>query len=575
LLLPIWLWQGGCSAREGRGPLGPEIAVKQGATVIEAGRGHYDFGSVPVGTSSVAVVFTIGNTGEENLVVSSIALSGADAAEFQVTTAVSSVPGGSSGTFHVTFSPASVGKKTAQVSVVSNDADENPYVFAVSGTGTGVAGGLTSTAEIEAATFVELDFAGFPTLPAGTIPAHGALYVATTGSDATGDGSPASPYRTITNALRRCAAGSTIVVEAGVYAESDLEVNKPQVTVMAVPGQSVTVTPTGTNRGFLIAADQTTIRGLTIRGFDQVGVLIEGNPRRGLIVADSVITGSAEGIASWDEGVVDGLLVYNTTIAEASLIGMHCGNGTGNHWRIEKVRILMSGADGDSGADALAVEHGDDILLVNDELTGASADGIDTKATDVVVIGCHVHQVGRNGIKLWYGGDVVNTLVHHTGADAAIVTEYGPKVRLLHSTVAYHNYDGGPSYGMTFGYDSQSPQTVEIINSVVFNTSGGAYVNPHAALLVSHSLFFGMQSGVILWYGDETVSIADGAPGLNPFGPANLVTDPRLDAEYRPRAGSPVIDAGVVLTTDFPRKDQEGNPRILGNAPDLGPFETQ
>ena len=47
------------------------------------------------------------------------------------------VAGLGSTTFTVTFNPSALGLRSATVSIANNDADENPYDFAIQGTGTG------------------------------------------------------------------------------------------------------------------------------------------------------------------------------------------------------------------------------------------------------------------------------------------------------------------------------------------------------------------------------------------------------------------------------------------------------
>jgi endo-1,4-beta-D-glucanase Y len=116
----------------------PEINLKQGVTVIASGTGIYNFPSTPATTSSAASTFIIENIGNANLTVGAISISGTDAASFSVTQAVGSTVAGPTGTttFTVTFSPTTVGSKTATISIVNNDSDENPYTFTVTGTAT-------------------------------------------------------------------------------------------------------------------------------------------------------------------------------------------------------------------------------------------------------------------------------------------------------------------------------------------------------------------------------------------------------------------------------------------------------
>ena len=68
------------------------------------------------------------------LTISAVNITGADSADFSVTASPSaSVASTGSTTFTVTFDPTTEGTKTATVSIASNDPDENPYPFSISG----------------------------------------------------------------------------------------------------------------------------------------------------------------------------------------------------------------------------------------------------------------------------------------------------------------------------------------------------------------------------------------------------------------------------------------------------------
>jgi hypothetical protein len=118
----------------------PDINLRQGSTGLPDGTGSYGFGSLLVGSSSAAITFTVDNLGTSNLNLTGTpmaAISGADAAMFVVSTqpATPVLPSGST-TFTITFTPADLGAKTATVTIASDDPDENPYTFDLTGTGT-------------------------------------------------------------------------------------------------------------------------------------------------------------------------------------------------------------------------------------------------------------------------------------------------------------------------------------------------------------------------------------------------------------------------------------------------------
>jgi hypothetical protein len=113
----------------------PEIIVTCGGTEIING-GEYGFGSRTTGTSTNAV-FTINNTGTWPLDITvPVLISGANAADFSITAQpVSPVAVSGNTALTVRFTPASAGFKTAVISIVNDDSDENPYDITVNGTG--------------------------------------------------------------------------------------------------------------------------------------------------------------------------------------------------------------------------------------------------------------------------------------------------------------------------------------------------------------------------------------------------------------------------------------------------------
>ncbi|MEM9182001.1 MAG: choice-of-anchor D domain-containing protein [Pseudomonadota bacterium] len=91
------------------------------------------FGDVGIG-ASLNRTFTIHNTGGGTLMlVPPLEILGTS---FSITQpAESSLGPGQSTAFTIGFTPESLGQVIGQVTILSNDADENPYTFAVSGTG--------------------------------------------------------------------------------------------------------------------------------------------------------------------------------------------------------------------------------------------------------------------------------------------------------------------------------------------------------------------------------------------------------------------------------------------------------
>lgn len=98
-----------------------------------------DYGDVTVGGAAVQT-FVITNFGSGPLTLTGtprVSISGINAGDFSLIAAPpATVAAGSNTTFQVQFSPAGLGIRTAQVNILSDDADENPYTFAIRGNGT-------------------------------------------------------------------------------------------------------------------------------------------------------------------------------------------------------------------------------------------------------------------------------------------------------------------------------------------------------------------------------------------------------------------------------------------------------
>jgi len=151
------------------------------------------------------------------------------------------------------------------------------------------------------------DLAGNPYDPGGdsltfttqAVPTR-SLHVAPTGNDSTGDGTEASPFRTITRAIQAANSGDTIMVAAGTYQES-VVVTK-DVIITSVNGREATtiIAPTANDDAFIVqpASDSTGTRmisGFTISGAVH-GVRISGMPAGLVFIENNLITSCYDGI---------------------------------------------------------------------------------------------------------------------------------------------------------------------------------------------------------------------------------------------------------------------------------------
>lgn len=118
-------------------PKAPEVTVQQPAgTNLVDGTAKKSFGTVVVGKTGKATIFTIRNLGTAPLTGLAITKNGKHAKDFIVTKpgAATLAPGAST-TFKVSFKPTAKGTRNAAIHLKSNDANENPFDIKLTGAG--------------------------------------------------------------------------------------------------------------------------------------------------------------------------------------------------------------------------------------------------------------------------------------------------------------------------------------------------------------------------------------------------------------------------------------------------------
>ncbi|MBC8506384.1 MAG: sortase [Anaerolineales bacterium] len=129
--------------------LGNNVSIPDGDT-SPSSLDQTDFGAVLVSNGLVTYTYTIENTGSVDLNLTEdprITIGGAHAAEFTLASDAASTVANSGGTttFEITFDPRGEELRQATVSIINDDADENPYEFNIQGTGVVPSGGNPAT----------------------------------------------------------------------------------------------------------------------------------------------------------------------------------------------------------------------------------------------------------------------------------------------------------------------------------------------------------------------------------------------------------------------------------------------
>jgi autotransporter-associated beta strand protein len=127
-----------------------------------------DFGSLDLTSSGISRTFTITNAASGLLHLNgspAVSISGANAADFVVTTQPSTtLSGNTKTTFTVRFLPLGTGTRQATVSIASDDPDENPFTFALQGTGTFASSAFPYRVQVQFCGYGRENLTNFPAL---------------------------------------------------------------------------------------------------------------------------------------------------------------------------------------------------------------------------------------------------------------------------------------------------------------------------------------------------------------------------------------------------------------------------
>ena len=103
------------------------------------------FGNQRLNTTSNPSTVTLTNSGNANMTITSISLTGTNASNFALTNSCgATLAAGANCTMSVTFTPSATGSRTASISIVDN-APGSPHTVALSGTGTSPVASLSPT----------------------------------------------------------------------------------------------------------------------------------------------------------------------------------------------------------------------------------------------------------------------------------------------------------------------------------------------------------------------------------------------------------------------------------------------
>lgn len=419
-------------------------------------------------------------------------------------------------------------------------------------------------------------------------PASRSLFVSTSGSDSSGDGSITRPWATVTKAAAAALPGDTIYMRGGVYTKG------ATIYGSGLPGKPITLKPYNGESVVFDGASRATTRGiqlsgvatsdwvfedLTIRDFIYQGFIgWDRNDR--LILRNLRFERNGYGITFFSS---NGARIENVRMLESAYSGFSCSPYTGDPGCVDllitdTVAIRTLGGN-NTAYDAFGIEKGDRITFLRCVAAGGPGDGFDIKAANA-----HLDRVvaynNRNNLKLWNGNSsVTNSLFYDAFADANVTAvSTGSTITLLNNTIANVS---GVGYQLRIAYGAAPGTRLIARNNLIVNLNPaltGKIVHYDKSILelqVSNNLYYSPSSPSGVVCGPESVcytpaEILTGKwkeAGAQYGDPAFLDSAARL---FQLKAGSIAIDRGAAVTTTL---DLGGNPRVFGVAVDLGAYE--
>lgn len=433
-------------------------------------------------------------------------------------------------------------------------------------------------------------------------------------------------FPTIQAAIAAAVDGDVVLVSDGVYPET-IDLSGKAITVRSENGPAATTVDGGGQAVYVVRiasgeGPQTRLEGFTITGgigrtyFNQQTVIGEGGGIRvhaaSPVLRDLVITGNSG----------------------ASGGGLRISGGS----QVQVEATTFVGNEGTSGGGLFASLSKPKLLgVVFSDNRALNGGGLYAEGHELTIQGALFQR--NTGTSLG-GGMFLNSL--HAKISGVVAERNGELVQLGQNSVTYTVLGGGGVYATNIAgriresifadntawvggglYLAGNSSSVQVVNCLVRDNrsgtyAGGIYFNDCSATVVNSSILRNFPAGIfttyasfptvtnsILFgnggphypnaeiYGNGSTNISHSLTGTPllwgaAVGPGVILGDPRLDAQDRPLAGSPVIDAGdndAVPTGVL--IDLAGNPRFrddpatadtgLGLAPvvDMGAFEFQ
>jgi|GEM_PF-3392735 len=426
------------------------------------------------------------------------------------------------------------------------------------------------------------------------------IYHISPDGDDSNDGSELHPWKSLSK-INELNPGDIVILHGEFNEAVDLEVSGSEGAPIRIIGDNAIINGSGISRdGFVIRpnASYLTIENLRITNFSSHwGLALYGNNSH-IMIRNVEVENCDTGIHltagySGQEpmyGAVDNVTVEGVRVHDNSVGGLDCTPGPCYNLTILNSSFYNNGIQAGFGADGIAVEVGDDILIRNVTAMNNGGDGIDigsrnplfiSESANVTVRESIIANNGMQGLKLWAGGRAVNCLIHSNGLEGLVLV-YNGDYLIQHCDIVKNALEGG--YAFTAGYPESEPlgeqSTLNItIQNSIFAFNGNLSEAP-TGIWIGDSMNFSSQNSIYfsrdfeeIYFNDTGEPITREQINMGRLG-VNFGLDPKFvnfeDDNFHLSSLSPAIDNG---TDSGVNVDLEYNPRPVGSDYDIGCYE--
>jgi hypothetical protein len=426
----------------------------------------------------------------------------------------------------------------------------------------------------------------------GTLSEANTYHVSVSGNDRA-SGGEASPWRSIQHAADSVSPGDRVLIHGGTYPDRVFfrisGTAQAPLLFSSAPGAAVTVRALELAKG----SAHLTVANLNVEGFKNWGVSLEGNNHhvtlRGLTVkggeAGIHFTVGDSGSAP-ENGHVSDVTVEDTRIQGPMYTALDCTPGPCDRMMLRHLEITGAGgaAEANWGADGLAIERGQNIIVEDCYIHDNSGDGIDLNSRNrvghvfgVIVKRNRVVRNRLNGIKLWAGGRIEGNIVWGQGDAAVILGDWPGAYEVVNNTIAYNMWDPGYSsrnWALVAAYPGEdtgvSPKMDLTLRNNIFAFNSSDALGGPTGIYLGSGVRLVDEGNNLYWSGDDHEITAEFVAPEREFsrleiaggewvsstgqGAGNVTADPLFvagwpDVDVRLRENSPAfaIKAGATV----------------------------